>query len=418
MTGAIFLSNSLQQHYFITFDAYVISSGLTFSLFDVVILIGVSQGFLVAGSIWFRAHRTPGKVLLALLLLVFNGLCLKILIHTTELWHTQAFRYFPLAVELAIQPLMWLYIRSLTLIDFAFRKKQLLHFVPFGLSLAYSLFIYVLALSEADFAGKDALANRFYFNTVKEIEDYLSVISSVVYWAIGLRTVLRFRSWLFSTTSNTDYPTYTWLRNIALLMGLLIALLALGVALDYFFAMGDVFVHWQIFFVYMAGLIYYLGFRGYQLPDQPFPVINAEEQSPALSLQAIKSTELSQTKFDLSPKKLAALKQAIGHALESKQVYLDADLNIQKLASTLQVSPALLSAVVNHAFGKNFRNLVNDYRLAHVKKKLIDPASAHLSINGIAYESGFNSEASFYRIFKSAEGMSPKEYMQKSSSKE
>lgn len=391
---------------------------MTFSLFDVVLLIGTSQGFLVAGSVWFRMHRTPSKVLLALLLLVFNGLCLKILIHTTGLWHTQAFRYFPLAVELAIQPLMWLYIRSLTQIDFTFRKKQFLHFIPFGISLAYSLFIYVLALGEADFTGKDALANRFYFNTVKETEDYLSVVSSVVYWAIGLRNVLQFRSWLFNTTSNTDYPTYTWLRNIALLMGLLIALLALGVALDYFFVMGNVFVHWQIFFVYMAGLIYYLGFRGYQLPDHSFFEINAKEQSLALSLESVKSTELIPTKFDLSPEKLTALTQSIVHALESNQVYLDADLNIQKLASILQVSPALLSAVVNQAFGKNFRNLVNDYRLVHVKKKLTDPANAHLSINGIAYESGFNSEASFYRIFKSAEGMSPKEYMQKSSSKE
>jgi AraC-like DNA-binding protein len=384
---------------------------LRFSLFDVVVIIGVSQGFLVAGSIWFRKHRTQSKLLLALLLIVFNGLCLKILIHTTGLWNTQVFRYFPLAVELAIQPLMWLYILSLTQTDFTFRKSQLLHFFPFGLSLTYSLFIYFMALGEVEFASKDALVNYFLFNTVKEVEDYLSVISSVVYWAFGLRTILKFQSWLFNSTSNTDYPTYAWLRNIALLMGVLISLLALGVALDYFFAMRSMFVHWQIFFAYMAGLIYYLGFRGYQLPDQPFPVVNIQAENPAISSQAIESAEPATAKFDLSPEKLTALKEAIVHALETKQVYLDANLNIQKLASLVQVSPALLSAVVNHAFGKNFRNLVNDYRLAHVKKKLTDPASAHLSISGAAYESGFNSEASFYRIFKTAEGMSPKEYM-------
>ncbi len=388
---------------------------MTFSFFDVAILIGVSHGFLVAGSIWFRAHRTLSKLLLALLLLVFNGLCLKILIHTTGLWHTQVFRYFPLAVELAIQPLMWLYILSLTQIDFTLRKKHLLYFVPCGLSLIYSVFIYILALGEVDFASKDALANRFYFNTVKEIEDYLSVVSAVVYWLLGLRAVLRFRVWLFSSTSNTDYPTYVWLRNIALLMGLLIVLLALSVALDYFFSIGNVFVHWQVFFIYMAGLIYYLGFRGYQLPDQLFPVVNALSEKPLTPCQAIESTEPVQTKFDFSAEKLAVMKEAIVHALESKQAHLDADLNIQKLASIVQVSPAVLSAVVNQAFGKNFRNLVNDYRLVHVKKKLTDPANAHLSINGIAFESGFNSEASFYRIFKLAEGMSPKEYMLQSS---
>jgi YesN/AraC family two-component response regulator len=158
----------------------------------------------------------------------------------------------------------------------------------------------------------------------------------------------------------------------------------------------------------MAGLIYYLGFRGYQLPDWPFPVAGINEES-ASSTQVEATTQLC--KIDLSGERVAKTKEAIVNSLEVKQVFLDTDLSIQKLGATLQISPALLSAVVNQEFGKNFRNLVNEYRLAHVKKKLSDPANSHLSITGIAYESGFNSEASFYRIFKLAEGMSPKEYI-------
>jgi AraC-like DNA-binding protein len=390
---------------------------LTFSLFDVVVVIGVVQGFVVAVSVFFRKYQPPSKVLLAMLLLVFNGLCLKILIHTTGQWHTYIFRYFPLAVELAIQPLVWLYILSLTHFDFKFRQRHLLHFLPFGFSIVYSLFIYIMALTEVDFATKDALVNRYYFNKVKEIEDYLTVLSAVVYWAMGFRVLLRFRIWLFNNTSNTNYPTYSWLRNIALLMGLLITLLALDIMLDYFFFIGlKVFLHWQVFFVYLAGLIYYLGFRGYHLPDRPMPWSAEEKQ--ASSFEYRESTNIGQPKFDLPPEKIAAIKETIIHAFEVKRVYLDADLNIQKLSAEVQVGHAVLSAVVNQAFGKNFRTLVNDYRLAHVKKKLIDPTNAHLSINGIAFESGFNSEASFYRIFKSAEGMSPKEYITQAAAKE
>lgn len=365
----------------------------------------------MTGTIWFRVQRSPSKVLLALLLIVFNALCLKILIHTTGLWQTQAFRYFPLAVELAIQPLMWLYIRSLTQIEFTFNKRDLWHFIPFGLSLVYSVFIYFLALHEVDFAAKDAIANQFYFNRVKEIEDYLSIISGVTYWALGLRILFRFRTWLFNTTSNTDYPTYTWLRNVALLMGLLIVMLAMDIALDYFFAIGkQAFVHWQVFFIYMAGLIYYLGFRGYQLPDWPIP-INRAKSSPSVE------GESRPSKIELSDDRVAKTKAAIVHSMEVKQVFLDPDLSIQKLGGMLQISPLLLSAVVNQEFGKNFRNLINDYRLADVKKKLRDPANSHLSIAGIAYESGFNSEASFFRIFKLAEGISPKEYVLRERSK-
>jgi AraC-like DNA-binding protein len=373
----------------------------------------------VAGLILFRTHRTPHKVLLALSLLVFNLLCVKILLHTTGLWQTTVFRYFPLAVELAIGPLMWLYIRSLIQIDFNFRRNQLLDFIPFGLSLAYSIFIYFITLNEIDFTEKDNLANRYYFNTVKEIEDYLSVMSAFVYWVLGLKVLIQFRAWVFGSTSNTDLPTYAWLRNIALLMGLLIVMLFLDVTLDYFFSIGkQVFIHWQIFFIYLACLIYYLGFRGYQLPDYPFQMVQLEVSNSVPSHQTEESTLIAQSKLALTDEKLNEIREVVTHAFELKHVYLDADLNIQKLANMVKVSPSILSAAINQLFGMNFRNFVNSYRLNHVKKRLTDPACSHLSIIGIALESGFNSEASFYRIFKTVEGMSPKEYVIKSLTKE
>ena len=231
--------------------------------------------------------------------------------------------------------------------------------------------------------------------------------------------LIQFRTWVFANTSNTDFPTYVWLRNIALLMGLLIGMLFLDVTLDYFFSIGkQVFLHWQLFFVYLACLIYYMGFRGYQLPDRPFQPVQSKIENTSSVHPTEESILLEQPKTTLSEEKLNELREAVTHAFESKHVYLDPDLNIQKLASLIEINPSLLSAAINQLFGKNFRNYVNSYRLKHVKKRLTDPAYAHMSIMGIALESGFNSEASFYRIFKSVEGMSPKEYILKSRSKE
>jgi methylphosphotriester-DNA--protein-cysteine methyltransferase len=45
----------------------------------------------------------------------------------------------------------------------------------------------------------------------------------------------------------------------------------------------------------------------------------------------------------------------------------------------------------------SFRNLINNYRVEEVKKRLGDPPS-HLSVLGMALDCGFNSKASFYRI--------------------
>ncbi|MBE7172934.1 MAG: AraC family transcriptional regulator [Williamsia sp.] len=60
-------------------------------------------------------------------------------------------------------------------------------------------------------------------------------------------------------------------------------------------------------------------------------------------------------------------------------------------------------------FFKELSKPINDYRIEAVKKRSEDPKSSRFSLLGVAYECGFDSETSFYRIFKSAAGMSPKE---------
>ena len=43
--------------------------------------------------------------------------------------------------------------------------------------------------------------------------------------------------------------------------------------------------------------------------------------------------------------------------------------------------------------------------------KLVDANLQHLTIVSIAYESGFNSKATFNRFFKQTVGMTPKEFV-------
>jgi YesN/AraC family two-component response regulator len=105
------------------------------------------------------------------------------------------------------------------------------------------------------------------------------------------------------------------------------------------------------------------------------------------------------------------IRSAILKALETDKVYLDPELSLQSLSAKLTLSPAVVSAVINSEWKKSFRTLINDYRVEAVKSMMQGPKVNQLSILGIAYECGFNSEASFYRIFKASVGLSPKEYL-------
>jgi AraC-like DNA-binding protein len=398
---------------------------LNLSFFEVLILIGVSQGFVISALIWLDRKRSISKVLLSFVLTVFNLLCIKILILTTGLWQMQWLRYLPLAFELAIQPLILLYTASLILPNFKLTKRHLFHFVPFAISIAYSLFIYIVVAAQKEPAAKDAIANSFYFNTIKKAEDYLSIISSIVYWSLGLRLVLNYRRWLYNNTSNTGYPTYTWLKNISASMGILITILTIDIILDSFFHF-TYFFHWQFFFIYLAALIYYLGFRGYNLPNKLTVLEHKEYQHEKLTVpdgyiehqidtsllpEKIEAQSAKPTReIKLSDTKRLEVENAIKNAFEVKALYLDPELNLQKLANEINTPVAIVSIVINSNYKKSFRNLVNEYRVEKVKHRLADPKSAQFSILGIAYESGFNSEASFFRIFKTIVGISPKEY--------
>jgi hypothetical protein len=100
---------------------------MSFSIFEVLLIIGITQGFVVSLMIWFGKAKAPDKILLSILLTVFNFLCFKIILLSSGLWQHQWFRYFPLPFDLAVQPLIFLYVSSLTSPGFSIKKKTLLH---------------------------------------------------------------------------------------------------------------------------------------------------------------------------------------------------------------------------------------------------------------------------------------------------
>jgi adenylate cyclase len=91
--------------------------------------------------------------------------------------------------------------------------------------------------------------------------------------------------------------------------------------------------------------------------------------------------------------------------MDGEKPYLDPDLTLRSLAEMLDLPPNYLSQLLNEGFDQNFAEYVNSYRLETFKTKAADPANAHLTLLGLAYESGFNSKSVFNSFFKKTMGL-------------
>ena len=112
-----------------------------------------------------------------------------------------------------------------------------------------------------------------------------------------------------------------------------------------------------------------------------------------------------------------SIKRGMERLLSEEKVFKENELRLADLAAYLDISYHQLSQVINEHYGVNFFELINKYRVEHVKRLLADPAYNHYTIIQIAYEAGFNNKASFNRYFKKEIGVTPSAFRIKENSK-
>lgn len=93
-----------------------------------------------------------------------------------------------------------------------------------------------------------------------------------------------------------------------------------------------------------------------------------------------------------------------------EKIHTKPGLKLHNVATALNISPAVLSNVINTSLKMTFFELVNYYRTEEAKKMLIHPDYQHYKIEYIGEISGFNSRASFFSVFKKTLGKTPQAF--------
>ncbi len=116
------------------------------------------------------------------------------------------------------------------------------------------------------------------------------------------------------------------------------------------------------------------------------------------------------SRLGLSPRQLSTMAQDLEHYFQRQRPYLDAELDLQRVANESGYSRNQISYLLNQVLGQSFYRYVNQARLHHLLAG-IDSGNCAAAIDELAFSAGFNSLSAFYKCFREHTGLSPKAYV-------
>lgn len=155
----------------------------------------------------------------------------------------------------------------------------------------------------------------------------------------------------------------------------------------------------------------YLALRNPSVFNVPSEGSNLEQQIAEIVLP--EEEKIFQPKIEFEEEQINQYLEVITKLMEEDKIYLDTELSLSKLATLSKIPSRQLSQFILLTFNKNFKEYINGYRTQYAQQLLTQQNAPRYTMQAIAYDSGFNSESSFYKIFKQHTSLTPKQYQDK-----
>ena len=105
----------------------------------------------------------------------------------------------------------------------------------------------------------------------------------------------------------------------------------------------------------------------------------------------------------------------IRETMQSNKLFLNSNLKVADLATLLGTNSRYISACINTQKGCTFSQYINNYRIDYAKRLMRQQPGKKIST--VWMEAGFGSEQNFFKTFRAATGLSPKEWMEQQGGK-
>ena len=380
-----------------------------FNIWSTSLLILVLQAlvFVILLFLKFRKSTNISYFLLALLLFItcYHRTTWTIgFMGWYDTYRNTKINYFLIPLGLSIGPLIFFYLKSITTSDFKFKRQYWWHFTPVMVMIIYRVSILLYDSMQPGFEDSQngILMNSVNNGAVGIFLDGFTTIHKLLYLAFSFQLFFRYRKQIKQFFSNTFRLELHWASNFLFVYAFLFIY---GVMQNFVdtavFEMTWIQKWWKDFLSALAVL--YLGIKGYYTPTDKLNGLQFDAGP-------IKNSKPSESRPSLKKESEALLLH-----MQTQKPFLNPELNLNNLADELGITRSQLSETINAGLHKNFNDFINEYRVEEFKAKLKTNSQEKLSLLGIAYECGFNSKATFNRVFKRITNYSPSQYIQQTS---
>ena len=361
------------------------------NIYNLLICFAMVQGFIFGGMLLWRSKFNQANKYLGLTVIFLSLYLLWVLKYDFGFQkQTPQLQFLPVLYLWGMGPAFYAYIK------FSFgkpisKKKLRLHFLPLLFEFLFFNGCTIIGyLNHFDIEKLNALEHFLVYNLFS-IEHIIGLISIAIYLFMSFKFLAKRERKTSNNRLNYILLSFSLLWTIWLPYTIYDILY-----FNFDFPPSDFYT----FYILFSALTYSIGFWGFKMKNNP--VINDQQQELPSEKKAI----------PISPQMYEQAQTIISY-MDKKQCYLDPELTLRDFAQDLGLHPNRVSTIVNQVLQKPFRDFLNTYRIELFKSKIAEEESSNKTLLGLAYESGFNSKATFNRAFKKQEGISPNEYLEK-----
>jgi len=300
---------------------------------------------------------------------------------------------------------IFLYILSFVRPD----QKKLLnlwHLVPFiGINIILSITSYTKPGAWKTESYKQALEGTGYITKGLELSVLLIICLALGYLAASFWLLYRHQKNVKNIYSTTKGKDLKWLRILLISLSVVILANTIIEWLRHYFNLLPSNIGISVGYVFILLGLLYTGFNGIR-QTTVFSFDESIQISKKISDVPLKNSKRASDE-PLPQENDHEYYLELVNFIEENKPYVDFDLDLLSLSIQTGMKARYLSQLINKESGQNFCDFINQFRIEEFKKRVRDPDSKNYTLLSIAYECGFNSKATFNRVFKNHTGITP-----------